>query len=65
MEKHPLFFPLVHELANRHSEPFLYLVSYLYLNPQVPTYLSSPVSPWILSHALDSLSVIQRWVFLK
>lgn len=47
-------------VSNRHMN-FLYP----YLNPAIPPHLSNPISPWILSHTLDSLSVIQRCVFFK
>lgn len=38
---------------------------YPYLNPSIPPHLSNPISLRILSHTLDSLSVIQRCVFFK
>lgn len=36
-----------------------------YLNPSIPPHLLNSVSTWILSHPLDSFSVIQRCVFFK
>lgn len=41
-----------------------YLLPYPYLNPSIPLLLN-PLSLWILSQPLDSLSVIQLCVFFK
>lgn len=52
-------------LPDRHMNFLPYLHLQPYLSPSIPPHLPNPISPWILSHTLDSLSVIQRCVFFK
>lgn len=59
----PLFFfflsTLTLLLSYRRMNFLSYLPLYPYLNASIPPHLPNPASPWIISHTLDGLVVIQ------
>lgn len=52
-------------LSTRHMNFHSYLLLYPYLSTSIPPHRPNPISLWILSHTLDSLSLIQCCVLFK